>query len=93
MVKGTVQLLGQLGLDLNPKAYVHSLSIGEQQIVEIAKALSIHADILIMDEPTAVLTEYEASKLFQLIEKLKNKASGSSTFRTVCLKSNGFATA
>jgi ABC-type sugar transport system ATPase subunit len=76
MVKGTVQLLGQLGLDLNPKAYVHSLSIGEQQIVEIAKALSIHADILIMDEPTAVLTEYEASKLFQLIEKLKKQGVG-----------------
>ena len=76
MVKGTVQLLDQLGLDLNPKAYVHTLSIGEQQIVEIAKALSIHADILIMDEPTAVLTEYEASKLFHLIEKLKKQGVG-----------------
>lgn len=76
MVKGTVKLLDQLGLDLNPKAYVHTLSIGEQQIVEIAKALSINADILIMDEPTAVLTEYETSKLFQLIEKLKKQGVG-----------------
>ncbi|PZE20083.1 sugar ABC transporter ATP-binding protein [Paenibacillus xerothermodurans] len=73
MEADTVRLLEQLGLMIDPRAKVASLSIGEQQIVEIAKALSINAEILIMDEPTAVLTDRESDKLFALIHRLKNR--------------------
>jgi ABC-type sugar transport system ATPase subunit len=73
MEKETVALLDQLGLEINPKERVASLSIGEQQIVEIAKALSLRSEILIMDEPTAVLTERESDKLFKLIDRLKRQ--------------------
>ncbi|MBJ6360613.1 sugar ABC transporter ATP-binding protein [Paenibacillus sp. GCM10012307] len=70
------KLLEQLGLEISPKAKVSTLSIGEQQIVEILKALSLNAEILIMDEPTAVLTERESEKLFALIHKLKRQGVG-----------------
>jgi erythritol transport system ATP-binding protein len=65
------KLLAQLQHDLNPKTLVEELRIGEQQIVEIAKALSRDAKILIMDEPTSALSNAEAEVLFRIIKGLK----------------------
>ncbi len=63
-------VLAQLGSDIKPDAVVSSLSIGQQQMVEIAKALSVDTKILIMDEPTAALTERETERLFEIVRKL-----------------------
>jgi ribose transport system ATP-binding protein len=65
-------LLG-LGLTLNPRKLVKELRVAEQQMVEVAKALSLDARILIMDEPTAALTEQEILELFATIRRLKDK--------------------
>jgi ABC-type sugar transport system, ATPase component len=68
--------LQQLGMDLNPDSLVGKLSVGQQQMVEIAKALSLHAKILVLDEPTAALTKREIEKLFELIATLKRQGVG-----------------
>lgn len=65
-------LLDRLQHHLNPKTLVSELRIGEQQIVEIAKALSKDARILIMDEPTSALSDAETEILFKIIAELKN---------------------
>jgi ribose transport system ATP-binding protein len=65
--------LRALGLDLNPRNLVRELRVAEQQMVEVAKALSLDARILIMDEPTAALTEHEIVELFTAIRRLKEK--------------------
>ncbi|WP_119270069.1 sugar ABC transporter ATP-binding protein [Taklimakanibacter deserti] len=57
--------------DVDPDSKVGDLSISEQQIVEIAKALTLDCSILILDEPTAALTEREAAKLFQIVRRLR----------------------
>lgn len=67
------QILNELGLEISPKALVKDLGVAEQQMIEIAKALSIHSKILIMDEPTAALTEQEIEKLFVQIRALREK--------------------
>ncbi|MFN8140105.1 MAG: sugar ABC transporter ATP-binding protein [Fimbriimonadales bacterium] len=63
--------LGRVGAEIRPSALVRDLRIAQKQFVEIAKALSYRASVLIMDEPTAVLTEVESEKLFGLIAQLK----------------------
>ncbi|GAB6172608.1 ribose ABC transporter ATP-binding protein RbsA [Paradesulfitobacterium aromaticivorans] len=68
--------LQQLGMDLNPDILVGELSVGQQQMIEIAKALSMHAKLLILDEPTAALTKREIEKLFQVIAALKAQGVG-----------------
>lgn len=68
--------LGQLGMDLDPDGLVRELSVGQQQMVEIAKALSMNAKILVLDEPTAALTKREIEKLFQLVATLKTQGVG-----------------
>ena len=69
----TRSLLEQLGLDLPPTKTVRELSIGQQQMVEIAKALSLDAKMIIMDEPTSSLTQHETERLFAVIRQLKSK--------------------
>ena len=70
------QILDQLGLDIDPRAPVEALSPHEQQMVEIAKALSLDAQVLILDEPTAALTQRETDTLFRLIERVRNHGVG-----------------
>ena len=70
MVAAAQKLLARLGIDLDPEARISSLRVGEQQLVEIAKALSISARILIMDEPTSALSAAECRRLFKVIEQL-----------------------
>lgn len=69
----TKSLLGDLKTDLSPDALIEHLSVAEKQMVEIAKALVHESDILIMDEPTTVLTNLEVEILFELITRLKKK--------------------
>lgn len=76
LIKKTKEILVDLGLSLNPKALVRNLSVAEQQMVEIAKAISFQSKILVLDEPTAALTESEIDKLFAIIHKLKKQGVG-----------------
>ena len=65
------KLLANLGIELNPKTPVSELGIAQQQMVEIVKALSLDADILVMDEPSAALTLHELDNLFDRIRILQ----------------------
>ncbi len=71
MCSKTVELLRALGSELDPETPVGRLRVGDQQLVEIAKALLLQNQILIMDEPTSALTNAEADRLFGVIEQLK----------------------
>jgi ribose transport system ATP-binding protein len=73
--KQAEEVLKEIGVEkmISPTAMASSLSVAEQQLVEIAKAISFNAKVLIMDEPTAALTYTEVSLLSDLIHKLKNK--------------------
>ena len=66
-------LLKELNADFNSRALMGSLSVAQQQMVEIAKALSIHARIIIMDEPTAALTKRESEELYRIARKLRDE--------------------
>jgi len=65
------KFLKMVGLDVAPQTIVSTLTIGKQQLVEIAKALSTNARLIIMDEPTSSLSEHEALKLFNVVHDLK----------------------
>ncbi len=71
-----VGILERLHLEIKPDIEVGNLGIGQQQLVEIAKALSQNAEILVLDEPTAALTESEIKTLFSILEKLKKEGVG-----------------
>jgi ribose transport system ATP-binding protein len=68
---GSTAVLRQVGLDVSPRALVSTLSLGRQQLVEIAKALSARARVIIMDEPTSSLSQHEAENLFRVIKELR----------------------
>ncbi|MBS1600845.1 MAG: sugar ABC transporter ATP-binding protein [Bacteroidetes bacterium] len=72
----TLALLKRLKLDIDPDTKISSLKVGQQQVVEIAKALLLDAEIIIMDEPTSAISESEVEVLFDIIAQLKkeNKA-------------------
>jgi len=70
------ELLNRVGLDKDPSVIVKNLSISEKQQVEIAKAISQDAKIIIMDEPTSSLTQDETEKLFVIINNLKKEGTG-----------------
>lgn len=76
MYQETKKVLESLGLHLDPLTIVGDLSISKQQLIEIAKALSVDAKILIMDEPTSALTSKEIEDLFAIIRKLKENGCG-----------------
>ena len=72
----TTKLLHDLNLSIDPRVQVGNLGIGRQQLVEIAKALSQNARILVLDEPTAALTESEVETLFEILRKLTARGVG-----------------
>ena len=70
------RILNDLKIDIDPKQVVGELPVSKQQMVEIAKALSVNARILIMDEPTSALTAKEIDDLFRIIKDLRSKGCG-----------------
>jgi ribose transport system ATP-binding protein len=73
MEKAAGALFQQLDCKIDPRARISELRIGDQQLVEIAKALALKTDVLIMDEPTSALTETEVERLFGVIERLRKQ--------------------
>lgn len=73
MQKKAQEALNILGVNISPKTVMAELSVGQQQMVEICKALMADAKVIIMDEPTAALTQSETVALFKVIESLRKK--------------------
>ncbi|MFQ2607281.1 galactose/methyl galactoside ABC transporter ATP-binding protein MglA [Aeromonas caviae] len=76
MYQDTKHIFEELDIDIDPRVKVGTLSVSEMQMIEIAKAFSYDAKIVIMDEPTSSLTEKEVNHLFKIINKLKEKGCG-----------------
>lgn len=73
MIRSSMEILESLGIYINPKTILKDLPISYKQIIEIAKVISQNCKIIIMDEPTASLTQAEVRLLFKTIKKLKEK--------------------
>jgi rhamnose transport system ATP-binding protein len=73
MNEEAARLFSQLGVSLNPKTRARGLSIADQQIVEIAKAISTQANVIVMDEPTAALSSKEVERLFSVARNLRDQ--------------------
>lgn len=71
MARDTRDLFSQLDIELQPETMVHTLSVSKIQSIEIAKAVSFHSRIIVMDEPTSSLTDVEVEQLFRIIRDLK----------------------
>ncbi len=76
MLKDTLDLFHSLNIDVDPREKMHELSVSQRQMVEIAKAVSYNAKIIVLDEPTSSLTENEVDKLFDIMRHLKNTGVG-----------------
>lgn len=76
MYRETKAIFDELDIDIDPRARVGTLSVSQMQMIEIAKAFSYNAKIVIMDEPTSSLTEKEVNHLFTIIRKLKERGCG-----------------
>jgi ribose transport system ATP-binding protein len=76
MNKEAKKILDRMNIDIPPDTIVGELSVSKQQMIEIAKAVSTNARILIMDEPTSALTSREIDELFEIIERLKKDGCG-----------------
>lgn len=76
MYNDTKKIFEELDIDVNPRAKMSDLAVSQRQMVEIAKAVSYNAKIVIMDEPTSSLTEKEVNHLFKIINKLKERGCG-----------------
>ena len=76
MYEDADKILKSLHVDINPRAKILDLGIAQQQMVEVAKATSVKADVLIMDEPTSALTEKEIKELFRTMHTLKKSGVG-----------------
>lgn len=76
MYSYTKKVFEEIGIDINPKEIIENLSVAKRQLVEIAKAVSYNAKILVLDEPTSSLTDSEVEILFGIIKKLKEKGVG-----------------
>ena len=77
-----------LGVDIDPTATVGSLTVSEQQLVEIAKALSVDGRIIVMDEPTAALSADEVARLLDVVGGCAPRAAASSTSATAWTRSS-----
>ncbi|MGW2412305.1 sugar ABC transporter ATP-binding protein [Streptomyces tubercidicus] len=75
MTAPALACLGELGLDIDPDRPVRELSVAQQQLVEIAKALYTESRVLLLDEPTASLSPQEAERLFEVIRRLKARGT------------------
>jgi rhamnose transport system ATP-binding protein len=73
MYREVGELLGTLGVKLDPRTPVQGLSVADQQLVEIAKSLSLNARVVVMDEPTAALSSREVERLFGIVRDLRDR--------------------
>ncbi len=73
MQRAAGELLKELECHIDPRALAGSLRVGDQQLIEIAKAISLQTEILIMDEPTSALTESEVERLYRVIARLRKR--------------------
>jgi inositol transport system ATP-binding protein len=73
MAAQTRRIIKSIGLDIDPMTLVHDLSVAEQQLVEIARALSMQSRLIIMDEPTSALSSKEVTKLFNIVRTLRSQ--------------------
>lgn len=76
MYRKTGELLKKLDVYINPKAKIGTLKVADQQMIEIAKAVSFDAKIIVMDEPTSAIADKEADNLFRIIDSLKKQGKG-----------------
>ena len=76
MEKDAEELFKYIGINIDPKVVLGTLTVGKQQMVEIAKAVSKNSRILVLDEPTAALTQSEVEELFHIMRDLKSKGIG-----------------
>ena len=76
LVAQTREVLERIGLAIDPLALVRDLSVAEQQMVEIARALSMDSRLIIMDEPTSALSEAEVERLFAIVRELRDQGLG-----------------
>ncbi len=76
MAEDAKELFKKLNVDINPNVKIGSLTVGKQQMVEIAKAISTNAKVIVFDEPTAALTDSEIEELFKVINDLRDKGTG-----------------
>ncbi len=76
MLRRTRSVFNEINIDVDPRALIGKLSVSQRQMVEIAKAVSYHARILVLDEPTSSLTNQEVEHLFQIINKLRANGVG-----------------
>lgn len=76
MIQEARDIFKLLNIDIDPTVKIGSLTVGKQQMVEIAKALSKNAKVIIFDEPTAALTDSEIEELFKVIRDIKSKGKG-----------------
>ncbi|NSL51429.1 sugar ABC transporter ATP-binding protein [Calidifontibacillus erzurumensis] len=76
MKEKTTEYMNRLGISIDPDAEAGKLSVGQQQMIEIARAVAANTEVLIMDEPTAALTDREIETLFKVINSLKSQGVG-----------------
>lgn len=76
MIEESRKYLEMLDVKVDPAKKLKDLRIGEQQLVEIAKAISLNSEIIVMDEPTSAISEKEAEKLFNIIRRLRGEGKG-----------------
>lgn len=76
MYTDTEKLLGEMKVRVSPRAKIGRLKVADQQLIEISKAISLNADIIVMDEPTSAITDQEVEILFKTIANLKKKGTG-----------------
>jgi len=76
MYEDTKKIFDMLNISINPKEMLYNLSVSQRQMVEIAKAVSYNAKIIVFDEPTSSLTDKEVSHLFEIIKMLKENGCG-----------------
>lgn len=75
-IKEAKKIMDLIGLDVSPATIVSELSVAQKQMVEIAKAISCDVKVLVLDEPTAAITDKETEKLFEIVRELRSKGVG-----------------
>ena len=76
MYRKTKKIFDELGIDVDPKTVMSEMSVAQRQMVEIAKAVSYHSKVIVLDEPTSSLTEQEVEHLFKIIDMLRSRGCG-----------------